>query len=406
MKSDRPKVLLEANGLPLLWYSVRAAREAGAGEVVVVVGAGREEVEAAFEGDGLTWALQEEQRGTGHAVRCAREALSGFDGELLVLCGDSPLVRASTLGALVERTRESGAGATILTSIVDEPAGYGRIVRGGRGVERIVEERDADSGTKAIKEINSGTYCFKWPELDAVLDELSDDNAQGELLLTDCVALLIARGARVEALASDDASEGLGVNSREQLAAVSKALRNRVARRWMDEGVTIVDPDTAFIDERAEIGRDTTINPFVVIEGPVKIGAGCRIGPFTHIRGETELAEGVHLGNFVEVKKSTLGDKSRARHLAFIGDAIVGSDVNLAAGVITANSDGRTVHVTKIGDGASIAAGTVLVAPTEVSAQGATGAGAVVLKNANVQAGEIWAGVPARKLKDGGNEDG
>lgn len=399
MKSDSPKVLFEANGLPLLWYPVRAAREAGAAEIVVVVGAGRVAVQERFKDERLTWALQDKQLGTGHAVMSAREALDGFRGHIFILCGDAPLIRRETLEKLYKTTVDSGAAATVLTTVVANPTGYGRIIRDDAGIKRIVEEKDATPQEKAVREINSGTYCAKWPALNSVLDEISANNAQREYLLTDAVALLIKRGRLVQAFLSEDPDEGLGVNSRAQLAAVAKALRMRVAERWMAEGVTIVDPASVYIDERAEIGRDTVIKPFVVIDGPVKIGACCQIGPFTHIRGEAKLADEVNLGNFVEVKASSLGARTRARHLAFVGDAKVGRDVNIAAGVITANSDGVHLQVTQIGDGAYVGAGTIFVAPTEVAARGATGAGAVVTKDKTVPAGEVWVGVPAKKLE-------
>jgi len=397
MKSGLPKVLFEANGLPLFWYPVRAAREAGAGEVLAVVGAGGELVQEAFAEENITWVAQKRRLGTGHAVICAREALSGFQGRLVVLCGDAPLVTAETIRLLLRRSAQTDAACTILTSLVEDPTGYGRIVRGEAGVKAIVEEKDAGDEEKAIREINSGTYCFKWPDLDAVLDALSNENAQGEYLLTDAVGLLLSSGRRVEAVQAVAPEEGLGVNTRAQLAAVSKVLRRRVAERLMEEGVTIVDPESAFIDPRAEIGVDTVVNPFVVIEGPVKIGAGCRIGPFTRIRGGSELAGGVALGNFVEVTRSTFGARSRARHLAFVGDAKVDADVNIAAGVITANSDGVKRYVTEIGDGASVGAGTVLVAPCAIEAGGATGSGAVLTRGKAVPPGETWVGVPARK---------
>lgn len=406
MKSDRPKVLFEANGLPLLSYPMAAARDAGASEVIAVVGAGRELVKEAFVRDAVTWVAQERQLGTGHAVMCAREALAGFEGLVVVLCGDAPLVRAETISRLCRHTAEKGAACTVLTSEVDDPTGYGRIVRGDEGVRAIVEEKDASDEEKAVREINSGAYCFRWPELDAVLDRLSDDNAQGEYLLTDAIALLLEGPGRVEALVCGDPHEALGVNTRAQLAQVSRVLRGRVCERLMEVGVTIVDPASAFIDARAEIGVDTVIEPFVVIEGPVKIGARCRIGPFTHIRGASELADEVALGNFVEVTRSRFGAGSRARHLSFVGDAKIGEDVNVAAGVITANSDGRERYVTEIGDGASLGAGTVLVAPCRVDSGGATGSGAVVTRGKTVPSGRVWVGVPARELEKGASEDG
>lgn len=405
MKSERPKVLFEANGLPLVWYSVTAARKAAAGEVLVVVGTDGQ-VQKAFEGEELTWVVQERRLGTGHAVLSARDALGSFDGLLFVLCGDAPLVSAETLAALAARTAETAAAASVLTAVVNDPTGYGRIVRGQSGIAAIVEEKCANEAEKAIKEINSGTYCFRWRELDGVLDRLSDDNPQGEYLLTDAVALLMEDKKRVEAVPAETAEEALGVNTRAQLAAVSKALRMRTLDRLMADGVTIVDPDTAFIDPRAEIGVDTVINPFVVIEGAVKIGAGCAIGPFTRIRGASAVADGVQLGNFVEVARSTFGRGSRARHLAFVGDGKIGEEANIAAGVATANSDGKAWYTTEIGDGASIGAGTVLVAPCSVAPGGATGAGAVLTRGKRVGEGETWVGVPAKKLLGGGENDG
>jgi len=406
MKSERPKVLFEANGLPLLYYPLEAARSAGAETLIVVVGAGRQAIEERFRAPDVNFVVQEPQLGTGHAVKCARPALQDFDGYVVVLCGDAPLVRGQTLHRLYEHTLESGAVCTILTCLLDNPAGLGRIIRHASGVERIVEEKDADDVQKAVKEINSGTFCFRWADLDAVLDRITPVNRQGEYYLTDAVELLIADGKRVEALVSEFPEEGLAVNSRAQLAVVSRALRMRVIEHWMSEGVTIVDPSSTFIDARAEIGPETTIKPFVVIDGPVTIGSQCVIGPFTHVRGECRLGSEVSLGSFVEVTRSALGSKSRARHLAFVADARVGDDVNIAAGAITANSDGKKVYVTEIGDGAYIGAGTIIVAPGKVAAGGATGAGAVVTKKASVPAGETWVGVPARKLDKGGRRNG
>jgi bifunctional UDP-N-acetylglucosamine pyrophosphorylase/glucosamine-1-phosphate N-acetyltransferase len=373
MKSDMPKVLFEAGGVPLLWYVIRAARAADVGETLTIVGVGRDLVRDCFRDEDVAWVTQEEQLGTGHAVACARE---------------------------VE------ASCVVLTSVLDDPAGYGRIVRGDSGIKAIVEEKCADGQEKEIREINSGIYCFRWEDLEGVLDAITDENPQGEYLLTDAVSLLLASGKPVDAVLSDDPAEGLGVNTRAQLAEVSGALRRRLCRDLAESGVTIVDPESAFIDPRARIGVDTVINPFVVIEGPVRIGRDCRIGPFTHIRGATELAESVHLGNFVEVKKSTLGSRSRARHLAFIGDAVVGEDVNIAAGVITANSDGRKTYVTEIGDGASVGSGTVLIAPCRLDTGAATGSGAVVTRNKVVPSGEVWVGMPAQRLERGGQNDG
>ncbi len=406
MKSDMPKVLFEAGGVPLLWYVIRAARAADVGGILTIVGVGRDLVRDRFREEDVAWVTQEQQLGTGHAVACARDALSGFKGWLLVLYGDAPLIRPGTLKALYLRAREVEASCVVLTSVLDDPTGYGRIARGDSGIKAIVEEKCADEREKEIREINSGIYCFRWPDLEGVLDSITNQNPQGEYLLTDAVSLLLARGKRVEAVLTDDPAEALGVNTRAQLADVSAALRRRLCRDLAEAGVTIVDPETAFIDPRARIGEDTVINPFVVIEGPVAIGRGCRIGPFTHIRGEVDIGESVSLGNFVEVKKSTLGRGSRARHLAFIGDAVVGEDVNIAAGVITANSDGGKKYVTEIGDGASVGAGTVLIAPCRLDKGAATGSGAVVTRNKVVPSGEVWVGIPAQRLERGGRKDG
>jgi bifunctional UDP-N-acetylglucosamine pyrophosphorylase/glucosamine-1-phosphate N-acetyltransferase len=399
MKSDRPKVLFEANGLPLLYYPLGAARAAGADRLLVIVGAGRETVEEKFRAPDVTFVVQDKQLGTGHAVKCARAALEGYDGYVFVLCGDAPLIRPETLRRLHETTIGQGAVCSVLTCEFENPTGYGRIIRAASGVERIIEEKDADDAQRAVREVNSGTYCFRWPDLDAVLDRITPVNKQGEYYLTDAVEILISDGKRVEAVLSDTPEEALGVNSRAQLAEVSRALRMRVIAHLMVNGVTVIDPATAYIDCRAQIGPETVIKPFVVIDGAVTIGANCTIGPFTHIRGESQIGDEVALGSFVEVTRSKVGRKARAKHLAFVGDARVGEDANIAAGVITANTDGKKFYVTEIGDGAYVGAGTIIVAPGKVASGGSTGAGAVVTAKSTVPAGETWVGVPARKLK-------
>ncbi len=398
MKSALPKVLHPLADKPLLEHVVDAVKGAGVRRIVVVVSADRGPIEDAI-GPAHTYVVQKRRLGTGHALMQARKALADFGGDVVVLCGDAPLIRPETLRSLIQQHRSRGNVCTVLTAEVDNPKDYGRIVRGaGDRIERIVEEQHATAREKAVCEVNSGVYCLTFPDAGAALSRIQKRPPSDEYPLTDIVGILLAEGGRVEAMRISDGTEITGINSRKALARAEKIMQRRLADCHMENGVSIVDPDTTFLGCRVQIGRDTRIEPFSVIEGRVRIGKNCVVGPFAHLRDGTVLKDGAEIGNFVEVKKSTVGAFSKAKHLSYLGDATIGRRANIGAGTITANYDGKHKHPTTIGDGASIGSNTTLVAPVSVGAGAVTGAGSVVLKGRDVRPGWVVAGVPARVI--------
>ncbi len=398
MKSGKAKVLHELLGRPLVRHVLQAVRAGGVKDVLVVVGH-QEEAVRKVVGEDAVFVRQDEQKGTGHAVLCARKALDGFEGDLLVLAGDAPLVSPATISAMIVERRRSRSACTVLTSCIDDPRGYGRVVRDAAGnFLKIVEEAEASDKEKGIQEVNSGIYVFHAPALWKALAKVKPSPVKGELYLTDALAAILAQGGTVTAQKAAEQSEVYGINTRRDLVAASNFLRWRVLERHLDGGVTIVDPSTTFIEDDVEIGPDTVVRPYSVIEHGVRIGSGCDVGPFARLRTGTVLEDGAEVGNFVEVKKSRLGRGSKAKHLAYLGDATLGEKVNIGAGTITANYDGRSKHPTEIGDGARTGSNTVLVAPVKLGKGAVTGAGAVVLAGQDVPAGGVAVGVPARVL--------
>jgi bifunctional UDP-N-acetylglucosamine pyrophosphorylase/glucosamine-1-phosphate N-acetyltransferase len=404
MKSDVAKVLHPVCGRPMVSYVVEAAREAGARTIVVVVGVGADQVRATLGGEpDVVFAVQERQLGTGDAVKACRAAIGDYSGPALVLVGDEPLLRPEPLADLLERQRTEGAACLLGTSIVDDPTGFGRILRDSAGrFLRIVEQRDCTAEEAALREVNPSCYVFELPLLWDALDRLKTENAQGEYYLTDAPTLLQEMGHRVTALPCLTQDDILGVNTRQHLAEAHAIMQRRIQERWMAEGVSIVDPRNTYIDGRATIGPDTTILPFTVILADVVIGRRCRVGPFAHLREGTRLADGVEVGAFVETNRSTLGEGALVRHLAYLGDARVGAGANVAAGAITANFDGQRKSPTEIGERAFVGAGSILIAPVRVGAGATVGAGAVVTRNRDVPDGATVVGVPARPLERGG----
>jgi bifunctional UDP-N-acetylglucosamine pyrophosphorylase/glucosamine-1-phosphate N-acetyltransferase len=398
MKSDLPKVLHELCGLPLLTYVLKALDNAGIRRKVVVVGHGAELVRYRYRDEpGVEFVLQEPQLGTGHAVQVCESMLRNHRGPVLVLVGDAPFVRAEMLRTMLERTAASGARAFLATAVVADPFGMGRIVREATGrFLRIVEQKDASPDEAAIHEINPSFYVFDGPALFDALHHVRNHNAQREFYLTDVPGILRDRGALVLAEVLADATDMYGINHRRHLSEANALMQTRIQERLFDAGVTIVDGRNTYIDARARIGRDTIVYPFSVIGGPVTIGSGCRIGPFAHVREGTTLADGVLVGSFVEVVRSELGSGTIAKHLAYLGDSVVGRGVTVGAGVITANNDGKVKSQTRVADGAFLGCGSVLIAPVEVGSQAMVGAGAVVTKNHHVADGEQVLGVPAR----------
>ena len=414
MKSKLPKVLHKIGGKPMLQHVLDAADAAGAARKVVVVGHEAELVEA-MVGEQAQMALQAEQLGTGHAVMQTEAVLKDFCGTVMIICGDTPLLEAAELKKFYEGHVASQAAATVLTAFMDDPAGYGRIIRDADGnVLGIVEEKDAVLEQKAIKEINTGIYCVEAPLLFEVLSTLTCDNAQGEYYLTDVLAKLNAMGKKVGGVATADSDMIMGINSRRQLAEAENIMRQRILNKLMDDGVTIMDPVSTFIEKGVEIGQDTVIYPYTWLEGTTKIGEDCQIGPnvrltnvrigntaelqfvyghdcevqdnvvigpYVHLRPDTVIGDNVKIGNFVEVKNSHVGTGSKLPHLSYIGDSDIGSSVNIGCGCITVNYDGKKKHRTIIEDNVFVGCNSNMVAPVTIGAGAYIGAGSTITKD-------------------------
>ena len=439
MKSRRAKVLHELGGLPLITHVVRSTNDLEPETILVVVGHQAEEVEQAVldaVGEKASFVVQAKQRGTGDAVESARSLLENSDSLLLLLYGDMPLVRAETLKKLIAHHRETGATCSILSVEMQNPTGYGRIVRSEDGsFARIIEQRDATTDQKQIREINSGIYCFEARELFQALRRVQPANEQGEYYLTDVAEIILSLGGTVSVYPHDDPREVSGINTRAELAEFENLLRRHTIRRLMMEtGVTFIDPSHAYIGPEAQIGSDCIIYPDVSIEGKSVIGEGCvirsgvritnsrlgnevtvkdhsiivdseigsncSVGPFAHLRMNATLEDKATVGNFVEVKKSRLKRETKAMHLTYLGDATIGERTNIGAGTVTCNYDGKQKHETIVEDDVKIGSDTMLVAPVRVGARSMTGAGSVVTKD--VPPDSLVAGVPAevkKKLK-------
>ena len=416
MKSRRAKVLHCAGGKPLVEHVVSTALSlAPAERIFVVVGYQADEVRRSVSTPGIGFIEQAEQRGTGHAVMVGRDRLESLGGYLMVLYGDSPLLRAETLERLIDAETSSRAAATLLTAEMADPTGYGRVIRDGRGlVTEIVEQKAASPAQLAIREANMGIYCFRSDLFWQHADQLRTNNAAGEYYLTDMAAILTGAGHAVEALRIDDAREALGINTRIELAEVDALLRGRKLRELMLAGVTIEKPETVSIDADVSIGIDTVVEPFAQILGHTRIGENCRIGacsvvrncelgeaveiapftlvedsrldrgvhagPFARLRMNNHVEEGARIGNFVELKKTHMGAGAKANHLAYLGDSHIGARSNIGAGTITCNYDGARKHVTTIGEGAFVGSNSTLVAPIEIGEGSYVGAGSVITK--------------------------
>ena len=403
MKTGWAKVMAPLCGRPMIAWVVEQALALEPERVIVVVGYRSDEVSAAVSKldprGRVRCVVQEPQLGTGHALQVCLPELGADPGRTVVLYGDMPLLRPESLARLVAAQASSQGGAALMTARPADPRGFGRIVRDARGeLARIVEERDATPEERAIDEVNLGVYAFEGRDLVAELPKLSNANAQREYYLTDVVAALARAGRRVATVALDDEAEAIGVNTIRHLSEARGALQARILEAHMAAGVYIEDPASTYIDHGVSIGARTRILPCTVIRSGVAIGEDCEVGPFTHLRVGTVLEDGAEMGNFTEAKQSRLGSHSKAKHLAYLGDARIGRRVNIGAGTIFANYDGRAKHVCTVGDGSFVGSGTILVAPAEVGAGATTGAGALVTRNSHIPPGEVWVGVPARKL--------
>ena len=433
MKSESPKVLHILCGMPMIEHVVRTAQRLNPERIYLIVGFKESLVRERF-GDSVAYISQKERLGTGHAVLQAESELSDFDGDVLVLYGDVPLLSEKTLQTLLEKHRKSRAAATLVTTRVADPTGFGRIIRDrSRKIVGIVEEKDATPAQRRRREINPGIYCFKSSALMKALKKVGRSNEQQEYYLTDVIGILVKSRSKVETVTTSDEVEIMQVNDRKQLALINRIMNDRVLDGLMESGVTVIDPATTFVSGTVEVGRDVTIYPFTHIEGHTRIGEGTtigpqtyiadceieenvvivmsylsssivransRIGPYSPLRPEALIGKSVHIGNFVEVKKSVIEEGSRANHLSYIGDARIGRGVNIGAGTITANYDGEKKHETVIEDGASIGSGTILIAPVKVGKKAVTGAGAVVPKGRDIPPRAIFVGVPAEELKE------
>lgn len=417
MRSDLPKVLQPLAGRPMLWHVIQTAESLKPVSICVVYGHGGDRVKDAFSAQKLDWVLQAEQLGTGHAVQQALPMLAP-DRTVLILCGDVPLIRADTLRELVD---EAHSGLAVLTADIDDPTGYGRILRDRDRLIGIVEQKDATDEQRRIREINAGLMACPGKFLRPWLERLKPDNAQGEYYLTDIVGCAIEEGVTVVPVKTDAVSEVLGINDKRQLAEAERLYRCRISNELMDAGVTLADPERVDVRGTLQCGRDvcidvnavfsgrvelgdgvnigpnavisdahigagTTVLPNCVIEG-AHIGKNCSIGPYSRVRPGLKMSDQAKLGNFVEVKKSTIGHGSKVNHLTYIGDAKIGDGVNVGAGTITCNYDGANKHLTTIGDSAFIGSGVELVAPVEIGAGATIGAGSTITRAA--PAGEL-----------------
>ena len=385
MKSETPKVLHKIFEKPLLGYILDNVKNL-TNENFVIVGHHADEVKNFVETNynNAKTVLQSPQLGTGHAVSMVCPYLENFNGQVLILCGDTPLITESTLKEFVEFHNSQNSDLTVMSTIFENPVNYGRIIRETDGsLKAIVEEKDATDEQKNVNEVNAGIYILNWSKIKAAFSQLTSDNAQGEYYLTDIIAWGKKEKLNVNAYILKNSDEIFGINSRKHLAEATQIMNQRKLNELMDNGVTIVDPDSTWISEDTEIGRDTIIYPATYIEGKNKIGENCKIGPCTHLRGNVEIADNCKIGNFVEVKNSKIDHNTNAGHLSYIGDSELGSHVNIGAGTITANYNPITKVKSKtvLKDNVKIGSNTVLVAPVEVGEGTNVGAGSVISKN-------------------------
>lgn len=412
MKSKLYKVLHPVCGKPMVQHVIDSLSHLKLQETIVVVGHGAEEVKERVSAEGISYVLQEEQLGTGHAVKMAKDRLQDRIGDTLILCGDTPLLTTETLQSFIHFHQKEKADVTVLTTQLEDPTGYGRIVRNAAGeVNRIVEQKDANEEEKQIKEINTGVYLFSNEQLMDSLNKIQNNNSQGEYYLTDCIQILFEKGKKVLAYLTNDPDETMGVNDRVALAEAEQIMKKRINQHHMRAGVTIIDPQSTYIGTEVEIGSDTILHPGTIITGKTQIGQDCvigphtelrdakvgdqsviqhsvviescvgkatSVGPFAYIRPGSEIGDHCKVGDFVEVKNSKIGNGSKIPHLSYVGDAEIGQAVNMGCGSITVNYDGQKKHLTQVGDGSFVGCNVNLIAPVEIGAGSYIAAGSTI----------------------------
>jgi bifunctional UDP-N-acetylglucosamine pyrophosphorylase/glucosamine-1-phosphate N-acetyltransferase len=416
MKSAHCKVIHHVAGLPMIAYVLRALSGCALEKTVVVVGHQAESVKKLIGDAGIEFALQEPQLGTGHAAAAARDLFSDYSGEIFILCGDIPLIRQQTLRDFIAYHEELHSAVTVMTAVVDDPYGYGRIVRAPEGrVIGIVEEKDATPDQKSIREINTGVYLVSAQALFTLLDRIGSDNAQGEYYLTDIIGEAVKDALSVNGFTLQDPAEALGVNTRADLARVASIVWEERRKQLMDAGVTLLDPSTVYVDADVSVGPDSIIHPCVTLSGKTMIGTECvvesgvyimnsrlgdrvkilqgsrldrvsvddntSVGPMAHLRPDTQIGKNARIGNFVEVKKTVVGDGTKASHLTYLGDSWIGKGVNIGCGTITCNYDGKRKHPTTIRDRCFVGSDVQFVAPVEIGEGSVIGAGSTITKN-------------------------
>ncbi|MCM1565071.1 MAG: bifunctional UDP-N-acetylglucosamine diphosphorylase/glucosamine-1-phosphate N-acetyltransferase GlmU [Dehalobacter sp. 4CP] len=417
MKSELPKVMHTLAGRPLIDHVLEKVAKPGINDVITIVGHGREMLSEHL-GERTRVVVQEEQLGTGHAMMQVLP-LVDEDSSILVLSGDQPLLAGHTLQSLMEIHQKTGSSATVLTAIMENPSGYGRILKENNVFQGIIEEKDADALQKGIKEINTGTYCFNGAALKFALQKITPKNAQGEYYLTDVFDILLSSGQKIEVFCTNDPSEALGINNRVQLAEAEDILYDRIRKYWMMEGVTIINPPSVFIDAEVVLGKDVILNPFTIIKGNTRIeeganigpsttlincvcqkgcqiehsvardaviGENCLVGPYAYLRPGTVLGKEVKVGDFVEIKNSIIEEGTKVPHLSYIGDSRLGKNVNIGAGTITCNYDGENKHQTIIEDRVFVGSNTNFVAPVSIGKEAVIGAGSTITKDVPGQA--------------------
>ena len=445
MKSRLPKVLHRIGGRPLFLHVLEIAKLSQPSRVAIVIGHGADAVRQAYPRYDVHWVTQEKQLGTGHAVLSARKTFADFEGDLLILNGDVPLIQQQTLRAMLARHREENAVLTLMTAILEEPKGYGRILRDGEGaLKGSVEEKDATEEQRRIQEVNAGAYVAEREFLFQALERVRNDNRQGEYYLPDIIGIGLDQSRKIATVQVEDPREMMGVNTRQELARMEKILRERINKKWMDAGVTLKDPETTYIEDGVTIGRDSVIGPNTQLCGRTVIGERCRIdgsayvmdteigndvhllfsvvlmssqveqgaiiGPFAHLRPGSVLAPNVHIGNFVETKAAKIGAGTKANHLTYLGDCTIGRDTNIGAGTITCNYDGFQKYKTQIGDRVQVGSDTTLVAPialgddvyvaTASTLRHDVPAGALVYNERQERVREGWTEQKRNKMKD------